>query len=94
MFSKSKISKYGSVALLIIALVAINVFVTTKSMEMSQKALEYESKIKTLRQENIRLEAALTQTSSFKFIAEVAKSAGYTQDNRFMHLPAPVFAKR
>ena len=94
MISKNKISKFGSIAILIVALVAINIFVTTKSMEMSQKALEYESNIKTLRQENVRLEAALTKTSSFKFIAEVAKSAGYTQDSRFIHLPAPVFAQR
>ena len=94
MISKSKISKWTGLAFFIIALVAINVFVTTKSIEMSEEALNYESQIKKLREENIKIEAGLAKTTSFKFIAEVAKSAGYVQESRFIHLPAPVFAQR
>ena len=73
---------------------ALNVFVTTRSMDMSQKALEYESEIKSLREENVKIEGKLTTTSSFRFIADVAKSAGYVQESKFIHLPAPVFAQR
>lgn len=90
----SKISKFATITVFIISLVGINVFVNTKSMEMSQKALELESAIKKLDQENALLASQLAKMSSYKYISEVAESSGYTQDLRFIRMPAPVFAKR
>ncbi len=91
---KSRISKFAIVTIFIVAVVGINIFVNTKSMEMSQRALELESAIKRLDEENAKLGSQLAQISSYRYISDVAKSSGYTQNSRFIRMPAPVFAKR
>lgn len=71
-----------------------NVYVHMISMQMSDKALEYERSISTLKQENLVLEATLASSISLQKVAAVAESEGYKSGSTATRWMPPVVAAR
>ncbi len=91
---KIKKVSYLAISLLILALLSLNIYVNNESMKMAEKAMNYETQIKVLKQANVTLESNIAKSSSFHFISLVAESAGYSTDARYMHMPTQVFARK
>jgi cell division protein FtsL len=90
----TKISRYATLIILICGLVAINIFINTKSIELSQKAMHYEKQIKDLGGENVELETKIAKLTSYTFISAIAELSGYSRQNTAYKTPVRKFAQR
>ena len=75
-------------------LVGGNVAIHITSMNMSEKALEYERNITALKQENLKLESQMVTTLSLQKVAAVASVEGYRNGGTAVRWTAPIVASR
>lgn len=87
-------TRYILFIVFVLMLMAGNVMVHMVSMNMSEKALQYEKHISALKQENLKLESQMVTTSSLQKVAAVATVNGYRSGDTAVRWIAPIVAQR